>query len=99
MKSTGEIPAIDFIIGCVPTAVLHLHFLIHTAWWMLLYAAKICSFYWTCYNKNCVLTDYVLIIVCSTGTTGISHLKITCESDLRIILFYYFICFNFFVMF
>jgi len=78
----GEIPAIDFIIGCVATALLHIHFLLHTAWWWLLCAAKTCSCYWICYNKNCVLTDYVLI-VCSTGTVGISHLKITRESDLQ----------------
>jgi len=79
----GEIPAIEFIIGCVAAAILHLHFLIHTAWWWLLCTTKACSCYWICYNKNCVLIDNVLIFVCSTGTMGISHLKITRELDLQ----------------
>jgi len=79
-----EIPAVEFVIGYVATAVLHLHFLIHTALWWLLCAAEACSCYWICYNKNCVLIDYVLIFVCSTGTMGISHLKIASELEMQI---------------
>jgi hypothetical protein len=42
---------------------------IHTAWWWQLLGAETCSCYWFCYNKSCVLTEYVHTNYCVYGVT------------------------------
>ena len=56
--------------------ILFLHFLIRRVWLLLLCIAETCSCYWMPYNKTCVSTDCILIVACSTSTTGCHTLRL-----------------------